>query len=190
MKDGPISLIVVDMQKGMKEPAAGVRNNPDAERNILTLLTAWRNASWPVVHVRHISRTPDSPFWPGRPGAEFQPELAPLDDEHVVEKNVPDAFVHTGLERWLHVRGLGQVVIVGVSTNHSIESTARSAGNLGFKTTVVSDATFTFAQEDYAGIPRTADEVHAMSLANLAGEYTTIVSAAEALKLPGSRRPL
>lgn len=183
MQNDPTSLIVVDMQMGMKEPAAGARNNPDAEQNILTLLTAWRNAARPVVHVRHISRTPGSPFWPGQPGAEFQPELAPLDNEHIVEKNVPDAFVHSGLERWLHVRGIGQVVIVGVSTNHSVESTARSAGNLGFKTTVVSDATFAFAQDDYTGTSRTADEVHAMSLANLEGEYTSVVSTGEALKL-------
>lgn len=180
MNNNPIALIVVDMQKGMKEPAAGERNNPDAERNIESLLSAWRKAGWPVVHVRHISRTPGSPFWPGQVGVEFQPELVPLDHEHVVEKNVPDAFTHSGLERWLHVRGIEQVVIVGVSTNHSVESTARSAGNLGFRTTVVSDATFAFAQVDYAGTPRTAEEVHAMSLANLEGEYADVVSTLDA----------
>lgn len=183
MKNDPIALIIIDMQKGMREPAAGPRNNPDAEQNIESLLAAWRQARWPIVHVRHMSRTPGSPFWPGQPGAEFQPELVPLDHEHVVEKHVPDAFVHSGLERWLHVRGIGQVVIVGVSTNNSVEATARSAGNLGFGTAVVSDATFAFAQADYAGTPRSADEVHAMSLANLDGEYATIVSTAEAFKL-------
>lgn len=183
MKKEPTALIVIDMQRGMREPAAGERNNPDAERNIQSLLTAWRKAGWPVVHVRHISRTPGSCFWPGQPGAEFQPELAPLGDEHVVEKNVPDAFIHTGLERWLHVRGVRQVVIVGVSTSNSVESTARSAGNLGFKTIVVSDATFTFARADYAGVPRSAEEVHAMSLANLDGEYATVLRTVEAISL-------
>ncbi len=57
----------------------------------------------------------------------------------------------------------------------------RSAGNLGFNVYVVSDATFTFAQQDYTGSFRTADEVHAMSLANLDGEYAQIVSMEEAL---------
>ncbi|MDV7398511.1 isochorismatase family protein, partial [Arthrospira platensis SPKY1] len=111
----------------------------------------------------------------------FQPAMAPLADEHVVEKNVPDAFVNTGLERWLRVRGIRDVVIVGVSTANSVESTARSAGNLGFRTIVVSDATFTFAKMDYAGVQRTADEVHAMSLANLDGEYAGIMRTAELL---------
>lgn len=175
------ALVVIDMQRGMKTSAAGERNNPDAERNIEILLAAWRKAGLPVVHVRHISRSPDSPFWPGQPGAEFQPELAPLDEEHVVEKNVPDAFIHTGLERWLHVRGVRQLVIVGVSTSNSVESTARTAGNLGFKTTVVSDATFAFAKADYAGVPRSADEVHAMSLANLDGEYAIVMPTEDVL---------
>lgn len=183
MSDKPVALIVVDMQKGMADTAADERNNPDAERNILALLSAWRNAHQTVVHVRHISRTPGSPFWPGQSGAEFQEELAPMAAEHVVEKNVPDAFAHTGLERWLHARGIQQLVIVGVSTSNSVESTARTAGNLGFQTIVVSDATFTFAKMDYAGVLRSADDVHAMSLANLDGEYASIMTTSEAIRL-------
>lgn len=181
------ALIIIDMQQGMSKPAAGSRNNPTAERQIATLLQAWRAADATVVHVRHISRTPGSPFWPGQPGVEFQAALAPLPDEHVVEKNVPDAFIHSGLERWLHVRAIHKLVIVGVSTNNSVESSARTAGNLGFATQVVADACFAFAQVDYAGTPRTADEVHAMALANLHGEYAQVVTTAQVIE--GLSRP-
>jgi nicotinamidase-related amidase len=167
-------LIIIDMQKCMASPAAGTRNNPSAEQNIASLLQAWRAAEATVVHVRHISRSSASLFAPGQAGVEFQPNLAPLPGEHVVEKNVPDAFINTGLERWLRVRGVEELVVVGVSTNNSVESTARAAGNLGFKTVVVADATFAFEKTDYAGVPRSADEVHAMSLANLDREYATI----------------
>ena len=177
------ALIIIDMQKGMLSPAAGPRNNPQAESNIAELLRVWREAGGTVVHVRHISRTPGSPFWPGQPGAEFQDALKPLDSEHVVEKNVPDAFINSGLERWLRVRDIRALVIVGVSTNNSVEATARSAGNLGFQTRVVADGAFAFDKVDYAGNPRTAAEVHAMSLANLEGEYAEIVSAAQARDL-------
>ncbi|WEF31322.1 cysteine hydrolase family protein [Pseudoduganella chitinolytica] len=169
------ALIVIDMQQGMAAPAAGQRNNPGAEDNIARLLDGWRAAGAPVVHVRHISRTPGSPFWPGQPGAEFQPRFAPLAAAHVVEKNVPDCFIHTGLERWLHVRGISRLVMVGVSTNNSVEASARTAGNLGFATQVVADATFAFAKRDFAGHARSADEVHWMALANLDGEYAQVV---------------
>jgi nicotinamidase-related amidase len=172
-------LMIIDMQQGMRTAAAGPRNNPGAERAIASLLAAWRAAGAPIVHVRHISRTPGSLFWPGLPGVEFQAETAPLEHEHVVEKNVPDAFANTGLERWLRVRDIQEVVIVGVSTNNSVESTARSAGNLGLRTLVASDATFAFAKKDYNGVLRTADEVHAMALANLHGEYATVLSSDE-----------
>ena len=177
------ALIIIDMQKGMATPAAGPRNNPAAESHAAQLLQHWRAQQAPVVHIRHISRTKGSLFWPGQVGAEFQDALQPLEHEQVFEKNVPDAFIHSGLERWLRVRGIEAVVIVGVSTNNSVESTARTAGNLGFRTTVVSDATYTYDKVDYAGVLRSAAEVHAMALANLEGEYATIRATADLLSL-------
>ena len=170
------ALIIIDMQQAMANPAAGERNNPGAEQRIASLLAAWRQAQGNVVHVRHMSRDPASLFWPGQPGAQFQEALAPLQGEHVVEKNVPDAFINTALERWLHVRGIRRVVMCGVSTNNSVESSARTAGNLGFDTTVVADACFAFAKHDYAGTPRSADEVHAVALSNLDGEYARVMN--------------
>ena len=176
------ALIIIDMQDGMRTYRPLERNNPHAERQIAALLHAWRAAGLPVVHVRHISRDAASVFAPGQAGAAFQPPFAPLTIEHVVEKNVPDAFIQGGLERWLHVRGIRDVVIVGVATNNSVESTARSAGNLGFNTTVVADATYAYAQLDYAGVARSADDVHVMSLANLDGEYARVRTTDEVLK--------
>ena len=175
------ALLIIDMQKGMLSPTLPPRNNPQAEANIARLLAAWRDKGKPVVLVRHISRSASSVFAPGQPGAEFQERFAPLALEHVVEKNVPDAFVNTGLERWLHVRGIRDVVIAGVSTNNSVEATARTAGNLGFSTVVVADACFTFDKADFVGTLRSADEVHLMALANLHGEYADVRKTADVL---------
>jgi len=175
------ALILIDMQNGMQTWRPGERNNPQAEQQMAALLAAWRAAGLPVVHVRHISRAGASVFAPGQSGAAFQAPFMPLAHEHVVEKNVPDAFIQSGLERWLHVRGIGDLVIVGVATNNSVESSARSAGNLGFAATVVADATYTYAQLDYAGVPRSAQDVHMMALANLNGEYATVRATADVL---------
>jgi len=177
----PPALIIIDMQQGMQFKTLPLRNNPAAEDTIARLHAAWRRAGHPVVSVRHISRSPASVFAPGQPGVDFQPRFAPLEHEHVVEKNVPDAFIQTGLERWLHVHGITTLVIVGVSTNNSVESSARTAGNLGFTTIVVSDATFAFDKVDFGGTHRGAEEVHLMALANLHGEYATVMSCDEVL---------
>jgi len=175
------ALLIVDMQKGMSMTEPASRNNPNAEKHMLALLSAWRGANSTVVHIRHISRAAGSPFWPGQTGAEFQDTFSPLPNEHVVEKNVTDAFINTGLERWLHVRGIGSLVIVGVSTNYSVESTARTAGNLGFKTYVVSDATFTFNRKNIDEVLVHAEAIHQIALANLRDEYATIVKVTDIL---------
>lgn len=179
--DTNATLLIIDMQQGMNHTKLGRRNNPDAELQMQSLLGAWRQSQRPVIHVRHISRSPDSVFWPGQPGCEFQPALQPLGHEHVVEKNVPDAFTATGLERWLHVRSIRQLVIVGVITNNSVEATARSGGNLGFDVIVVADACYTFDQTDLAGRVWPAEDVHALSLSNLAMDYARVIDTAEIL---------
>jgi nicotinamidase-related amidase len=181
----PAALIIIDMQKGMLSPTLPPRNNPEAEDNIARLHAAWRESGQPVVSVRHISRASSSVFAPGQSGVEFQERFLPLAHEHVVEKNVPDAFINTGLERWLHARGVRQLVIVGVSTNNSVEATARTAGNLGFETVVVADACFTFDKRDFGGTLRSAEEVHLMALANLHGEYAEVRTTREILETPG-----
>lgn len=62
-----------------------------------------------------------------------------------------------------------------------METTARSAGNWGFTTTVVSDATFTLDMQDITGALRPAEDVHVMALSNLRGAYATVLSTAEQL---------
>ncbi|AWX98582.1 isochorismatase [Marinomonas primoryensis] len=176
-------LMIIDMQQGMSWPQAGVRNNPNAEQEIAELMAHWRANHAPIVHVQHLSTEPESLFWPEQDGVLFQDAFQPLEGEKVVEKSVPDAFIYSDLENWLRELNTQALVVVGVSTNNSVESTVRSAGNLGFTTYVVGSACFTFDKEDFFGQSRSADDVHAMSLANLHGEYATVITQDEAFAL-------
>ncbi|MBJ7555804.1 cysteine hydrolase family protein [Marinomonas spartinae] len=177
------ALLIIDMQNGMAWPQAGERNNPDAEREIAELLSHWRVNNAPIVHVHHLSREEDSLFWPEQEGVMVQEAFIPLLGEKVIEKYVPDAFTHSDLQSWLESQKIDRLVVVGVSTNHSIESTVRTAGNIGFTTYVVGSACFAFSTLDFDGRERSADEVHAMSLANLHGEYATVISQTDAFEL-------
>jgi len=176
------ALILIDMQQGINHPKLGRRNNPYAEEQISRLLNEWRETGRPVIHVRHFSTSPSSVFWPQQSGVEYQTAFLPQDDERELSKHVPDAFCGSFLEMWLRADGIRQIVIVGVVTNNSVESTARSGGNLGFEVIVAHDACFTFDQPDFFGTPRSAEEVHAMSLGNLHGEYATVLATAEILQ--------
>ena len=180
------ALLVIDVQKAIDASSWGDdRNNPGAEARIARLLAHWRARGWPIFHVRHCSRQPNSPYRPGQVGAEFKAEVTPAPGERIIDKSVTSAFIGTTLEQELRAANITQLVITGVITNNSVEATARMAGNLGFDTWVIADATATFGRLDFDGRWRTADEVHALSLANLNGEYATIVSTAEVLRVFG-----
>jgi nicotinamidase-related amidase len=167
------ALLIIDLQNAIDHPSWGERNNPGAENNIAALLDAWRRTGRPIYHIRHDSREPASHYRPGQPGNEFKLEARPLAGE---------TFIGTDLESRLRAAGQTTLVITGVITNNSVEATVRMAGNLGFATFLVEDAVFTFGRKDWAGTFRTAEEVHAMSLANLDGEYCTVVSTAAVLE--------
>jgi nicotinamidase-related amidase len=175
-------LLLIDLQQAIDHPDWGRRNNPDAERRIAALRSHWQAQGWQVWHVRHDSVEPHSHYRPGQPGHDFKPEAVPLPGEPVIAKQTNSAFIGTDLEERLRAGGHDALVIVGVITNNSVEATVRMAGNLGFDTWLIEDACFTFDRRDWNGTLRPAEDVHAMSLANLAGEYATIVTSADLLK--------
>jgi nicotinamidase-related amidase len=183
MKPLPLNaaLIVIDVQKAIDHPSWGERNNPEAERNVASLLQAWRSTHRPVYHIRHDSTEPASHYRPGQPGNDFKPEAQPAADEIVIVKRTNSAFIGTDLEPRLRQANHTPLIVTGVITNNSVEATVRMAGNLGFETVLVEDATFTFGRKDWNGTWRTADEVHAMSLANLDGEYCSVIKTSEIL---------
>src|SRR5262249_50385904 len=149
--------------------------------NIAQLLAAWRRTGYPIFHVRHDGTLSTSTYRPGQPGNDFKPESAPRSGETIIVKHTNSAFIGTELDRLLRQARIHTLVIMGVITNNSLEATARMAGNLGFDTYLVEDASFTFARKDYRGRLRTAEEVHDMSLANLHQQYCTVTTTKEIL---------
>ena len=166
------------MQRAIDHPDWGARNNPDAERKVAQLLAHWRQRGWPVIHVRHDSTQAGSHYRPGQPLHAFKPQAMPLAGEAVVAKTTNSAFIGTDLKERLDRDGHTDLVIAGVITNNSVEATVRMAGNLGFNVWLAEDACFTSGRKDWNGTLRSAQDVHAMSLANLDGEYCTIATTA------------
>jgi nicotinamidase-related amidase len=180
------ALLLIDLQKAIDDTSWGVRNNPQAETNVARLLAHWRANKMPVIHVRHISRLSESTYREGQDGVMFKEAALPHPGEVVLTKHSCSAFIGTDLEARLRSLGCEDVVIVGVITNNSVEATARVSGDLGFRTIVVSDATFTFGRKDFDGRFHAAGEVHAMSLANLDGEYACISTTDQVLEMAGT----
>jgi nicotinamidase-related amidase len=177
-------LILIDLQYAIDDPrwaAEGPRNNPGAEATAAALLTRWRSLGWPVIHVRHDSTEPNSTYRPGQPGNDFKRETAPKPGETIVAKQVNSAFIGTNLHHHLQDIGAKVLVMLGVSTQNSFEATVRNAGNLGYAAYVVGDCCFTFAKRDLRGKVWPAEDVHALSLAVMDGEYATVTNSSEIL---------
>jgi nicotinamidase-related amidase len=180
------ALIVLDVQQAFRDPRWGERNNPEAESNIARLLAAWRTSGRPIRHIVHDSLEPNSLLRAGSPGNAIQALAAPLASEPVYRKHVNSAFIGTNLEKDLRQNGIDTLVIVGLTTNHCVSTTARMAGNLGFPTYVVSDATAAFARPALDGTLRPADAVHSAALSDIHEEFATVVDTAEILKIAAS----
>ena len=175
------ALLIIDVQNGFDAPRWGRRNNPAMEARIVELLTAWRASRRPVIHAKHMSPDPTSPLRPGQPGNDFKRDVTPIDGEAVVEKRVHSCFIGTPLEAELRQQGHDTLVIVGMMTNHCVSTTARMAGNLGFAAWVVSDATATFDRVGPDGITYTAEQIHAIALSDIHGEFGAVVDTATVL---------
>jgi nicotinamidase-related amidase len=170
------ALIVIDVQIGLDEPYWGVRNNPQAEQNMARLLDAWRRRGWPIYYIHHQSKNPRSPLRPNYAGNAIKEIVQPQPGEPILQKRENSAFVGTDLEARLRAAHQDAVVLIGLTTDHCVSSTARMAANLGFATTIVADATATHDRTSpLTGRHFSADEMHEAELTALSGEFARIV---------------
>jgi len=180
-----ITVLPVDIQIGLDDWAywGGERNNPGFEANVVRLLEATRGANRSLIHIKHNSGNPESPLRPGQPGNDFKPEARPLAGETVIGKSVNSAFIGTDLEMRLRKAGSNRLIIFGLTTQHCVSTTVRMAGNLGFETFLVGDATAAFPMVDTDGAAIDAETVHRIHLASLDGEFARVISTGEAVSL-------
>ncbi|MTI31065.1 cysteine hydrolase family protein [Xanthovirga aplysinae] len=178
------ALILVDIQTAFDDEAywGGNRNNKNAEKYARQILKRWRELKLPIFHIRHSSQNPNSKLHASQPGFAIKDDVKPLDDEIVITKEVNSAFIGTDLKERLDQLEIRTVVILGLTTNHYVSTTTRMAGNYGYETFLISDATATFDRLGVNGEKYSAELIHQTTLANLHEEFATVIDSKKLLK--------
>lgn len=171
------ALLLIDIQKAFDDVDywGGERNNPDAESNAAELLKIWRANKLPVYHIQHASANPASMLHETNEGHAIKDIVKPIHGEPVIKKNVNSAFIGTDLKERLDDAGITKLVIAGLTTDHCVSTTTRMAGNFGYETWLVADATATFNKKGINGQDYSAELIHETALASLNKEFATIV---------------
>tara|TARA_B110000879_G_scaffold90666_1_gene124580 strand:- start:508 stop:1074 length:567 start_codon:yes stop_codon:yes gene_type:complete len=185
LKEQNTALILIDIQKGFddEEYWGGNRNNKDAEEKSALILNKWRELNLPIFHIVHSSQYPISRLHESNLGFEIKDEVKPIDGEPVIKKDVNSAFIGTDLKERLDSQGINKLVIIGLTSNHCVSTTTRMAGNLGFDTLLISDATATFDRIGINGELFDSEIIHQTTLANLNNEFAQVISTKKLLEL-------
>lgn len=185
LKEQNAALILIDFQKGFDEEkfVKGNRNNKDAEKNASVILSHWRGKNLPVFHIIHHSTDSNSSFREGCSGFEIKDEVKPISGEVVIEKNVHSAFIGTDLKEQLDKKVIKTVVIIGLTTNYCVSTSTRMAGDYGFETFLISDATATFDRIGINGEKFSAEIIHQTALANLNNDFAKVIDTKRILEL-------
>ncbi|KAK6953756.1 hypothetical protein Daesc_003718 [Daldinia eschscholtzii] len=207
------ALIVIDVQNGFRHPThwGASRSTPECEENIEHLLKAAREYNKKqgedaedksnaiiICHVHHHSIYPDSLLHPdarleidGKVVEAVQPQsfAQPEPLEPVFIKDVNSSFIGTELEAYIKSKGVRQLIIMGLTTDHCVSTTTRMASNLRVVSVtsptgeldegdivLVDDACATFSKGGFD-----AETVHKVSLASLNEEFAEVVNTKDVL---------
>lgn len=107
----------------------------------MLLLTAARTNGREVIYVRHNEE--NTPFAPHTQGWQIVGQVAPQAGEKIVDKWFGSAFRGTDLLDYPRSKRINRLIVIGMMTEHCVETTAWIASDLGFEVIVPEGANST-----------------------------------------------
>ncbi len=173
------ALIIIDAQHEYLDGHVVLPHIDQALGKIEELLAAARSLGRPIIHIAHIGAS--GGLFDPAVGGRIIEQVEPLDGEIVVTKTLPNSFANTTLRDEVAKLDDPHLILCGFMTHMCISSTARAALDLGFSTTVISDASGTrsLPATDDGAEALTHQALHQASLAALADRFSFVATTAQ-----------
>ncbi|MCG6873767.1 MAG: isochorismatase family protein [Betaproteobacteria bacterium] len=179
------ALLLIDFQKEYYSGALPLPDGEAAARNAAQLVDWADRVGVQVVHVHHVAPSAKAPlFTPGTDRVAPHGLVTPRPGHQCITKTLPSSFVNTNLDATLKEKGIDTLIVTGLMTHMCVDSTARDAVSLGYKTIVAGDACATRDLPERgigAAIPHR--EIHRASLTALADRFADVLASAEVQRL-------
>lgn len=176
------ALIMIDLQNTYRRGVMQLTGVEEAVQEAKKLLDLARKNNVPVFHIRHDGGE-GSPYDLNDDIGAISDEVAPIDGEPVITKQVPNSFVGTDLDDQLKALGINNIVLAGFMTHMCVNSTAHGGFNLGYSPTIVASATASRPLEAANGRVLSAQDVHDGALASTRDLYAAVVNNLDDLKI-------
>ncbi|WP_371525568.1 cysteine hydrolase [Streptomyces sp. NBC_01283] len=179
------ALILIDFQNTYRTGVMALDGAEEALAAGARLLERARAAGTPVVHILNDGGE-GTPYDISAHIGAISDEVAPVDGEAVVVKQFPNSFHATELEKTLTDLGIApgsgkDLVLAGFMTHMCVNYTAQGAFNLGYRPTVVAEATATRALAAPDGTVLPAAALQTAALTTITDLFGTVVATVEAI---------
>ncbi|WP_070001173.1 cysteine hydrolase family protein [Cellulosilyticum sp. I15G10I2] len=135
------AMIIIDMQTALIEKNPYNKNK--VLDNIKTILTSCRAHKIPVIYICHDDGI-GTELEAGSKGWKVFEDIAPLNDEVIIEKHFTSSFRKTGLKEHLDSIGAKNLILCGMQVEYCFDTTCRVAFEYEYNITIPRGTTTTF----------------------------------------------
>lgn len=132
------ALLVIDVQNGIVD----LGDFTEELSLIEQIIKDFKEHNHPVIFIRHIDFSEESPLCRNSVGSELHPSLKDYAD-YILEKQTPSSFFNTELSDTLEKLDVNHLFITGFETEFCCMFTAISAFDRGYHVTFIENATGT-----------------------------------------------
>jgi nicotinamidase-related amidase len=133
------AVLIIDAQVGAFNFPPEMYRGKETLSSINRLTALARSHSIPVIFIQHTGPE-GSPMAHSSAPWQLHPDLVVESEDIAIQKTAGDSFHETRLHSTLQELNVKQIFLGGYATELCVDTTARRAAVLGYKTTLVADA--------------------------------------------------